>query len=164
MSRNCLNENILNAYLAQALSAFRMRRVRKHLESCESCRRKLSDLAYQYECQSERVDEMIRSLPEIAPSPGFDAAFWRRVAELDRKHGRTGWFERLLHDWRLVLATAATAGLVAAVIIIRPHYPAPSAEEIFIADHMEMLTEFDLIERLELLENWEAIQAMRKEG
>jgi anti-sigma factor RsiW len=164
VTRNCPKENILNAYLAEALSAFRMRRVRKHLQACENCRRKLSDLAGQYDRQSEQMDKMIRSLPEISPSPGFDAAFWCKVAELERDRSRPKWFERFFLEWRFALAAAATVGLVAAVVILRPHYPAPTAEEIFIADHMEMLNEFDLIERLDLLENREAIQAMKEEG
>ncbi len=160
MTRNCLKENTLNAFLDQSLSAFRMSKVSSHLQVCESCRRKLSDLTGQY----ERMDEMIRSLPEIQPSPGFDAGFWRKVAELEQERARPKRLEYLFNRWRFALAAAVTAGLVTAFIILSSNYATHSAEEMFIADHMEMLNELDLIERLDLLENWEAIQTMKEEG
>ena len=160
MIHNCPKEDILSAFLDQGLSVARMNRVRKHLQVCENCRCRLSDLTRQY----EQMDSMIRNLPEVSASPGFDAAFWRKVEGLKQASSRPNWFERFFHGWRPVLAAGAAAALVASFVIFRINHPVPSAKEIFIVEHMEMLSEIELIEHLDLLENWEAVQAMKEQG
>ncbi len=160
MNRECPNEKKLSRYLDQALSASGMDRVRHHLKSCLECRRKLAALSRSY----DRMDQMIRNLPEIKPSPTFDAVFWRRVAQLEEKRHRPTWTERLFSAWRPLLAAGAAAAVMTTFVLFRPGYLDPSTEEIFIADHIEMLKEFELIESLELLENWEAVQAIKEQG
>ena len=55
-------------------------------------------------------------------------------------------------------------GVLAGFLVLRQAAPEPSAEEVFIADNLEMLGDFELIQRLDLLENWEAIQSMKEQG
>ncbi len=160
MRQDCPNEKTLSDYLDQALSISRMKGVQYHLEICRECRRKLADLGSAY----DRMDQMICDLPEVAPSSGFDERFWRKVAQLEKQRNRPTWMERFFFTWRPLLAAGAAAALVTMFVVFRPSYSDFSREEIFIADHMEMLKDLELIERLDLLENWEVIQAMKGRG
>ena len=155
MSTPCQQERTLSAYLDKALPRARMDLMRDHLRHCPKCRKKLETL--------QQTDDWIRVLPSMTPSPGFDAAFWAKVAQKET-HRRPAWVPRLLMGWRPVLAAGLTAVLVAAFVLFRQGEPRPSAEEAFMVENMEMLGDFDLLQRLDLLENWDAIQAMREKG
>jgi len=160
VSNPCPQEDILNAFLNRALSRSRLEKVRGHLKGCAACRSKLEALAQDY----QRMDEMIRGLPQMQPSPGFDAAFWRKVTDIEDHRRRRFRLDRFLSGWRPLLAAGATAGVVLAFMLFRPGPSIPTVEEILIADHMEMLSDFEIIEHLDLLENWDAIQAMKERG
>jgi hypothetical protein len=113
---------------------------------------------------NKMMDEMIRNLPQMIPSPGFDAAFWSKIAQVESKHRRFLWLKRFVYDRPLTSGIGVTAVLMVALFIFLSSYSDPTEEEVFIADHMEMLKEFELIERLDLLENWEAIQTIKEHG
>lgn len=156
MSKSCRQAKLLSAYLDKALPADRMASVRDHLRQCEFCRTELTAL--------QQTDGLIRALPPLKPSPGFDAAFWTGVAQREQKRGRPLWVQRLSAGWRPMLAAGLTACLLAAFLLFRQADPAPSAEEIFMVENMEMLNDLELLQRLDLLENWDALQAMKEQG
>lgn len=160
MNKRCPKEQELSAYMDQALSHHGMARVRRHVENCAVCRDKVAAL--------QQADEMIRLLPEFSPSAGFDTTFWSKVAWVDADRRKTfwpfSWMERFLLGWRPVLAAGLTAGVVAGFFLcIRPD-PRPSFEEVFISDNLELFSEFELIEHLDLFENWKAIQSLEGQG
>lgn len=160
MIRACPKEDILSAFPDQALSQFQMDRVQRHLQTCAVCRNRLATLTDAV----RQTDEMIRGLPQMSPSPGFDDAFWEKLAVSTDKRKLPLWLERVFYDRRPVFAAAMTVILLAVLVLFPSDDPAPTAEEVFIADHMEMFEELELIERLDLLENWESIQAMEEHG
>jgi anti-sigma factor RsiW len=157
---SCPKEEILSAFADQALSQARINQIRRHLQICPVCRNKLTALTQEF----QQMDAMICSLPEMDPSPGFDAVFWNKVAQVENQRGDLKWLKWFFCGWRPVFAAGVTAVLVTALWIVSSEYQTPTPEEIFIADHMEMLGEFEIIERLDLLENWDAIQAMKEQG
>lgn len=155
MTNACQPEEHLSAFLDRALSPARMQRVRNHLDRCPACKSKLARLA--------RTDAWLRDLPPVDTTPGFEAAFWSKVARLKEERRRPAWVERWLAGWRPMLAAGLAAGMVAAIVMVLPNDRAPRPEEVFMAENMELLNDFDILQRLELLENWEAIQAMKEQ-
>lgn len=160
MNDKCPREKELSAFLDQALSNSGMDRVRSHLKDCAVCRGKLAGW--------QQTDEMIRHLPELSPSAGFDTDFWNKVAREEAKRRKTfrraTWMERFIFGWRPVLAAGLTAGVLAGLFLfIRPD-PGPSYEEVFISDNMELFSDFEMIEHLDLFENWEAVQSLEGQG
>lgn len=157
MSDACIPDKTLSALLDQALAGDRARQVRRHLAGCEDCRRRLADL--------QQTDDMIRSLPSITPSAGFDAGFWEKVERLEARQARPAWIQVLLGGWRPVLVATTTAAIVLAAIVFYPRAaPGPTMEELFMVDNVEMLDELELIQQLEMFEHWDDIQSMEEQG
>jgi anti-sigma factor RsiW len=156
MIDHCPKDPILSAFMDRSLSRAALARVRDHLQACADCRRKLAAL--------EHTEEMIRALPRIEPSDGFDGAFWKKVARYEEAHRRPSWLQRWIIGWKPALAAGLAAGLVAAFLVFHQAHRSPTAEEVFIAGHMEMLNDMELVQHLDLLENWEDIQEMKEQG
>ncbi|MGD9367756.1 MAG: zf-HC2 domain-containing protein [Desulfobacteraceae bacterium] len=151
MTSPCKEEVLLSAYLDGELPGPQSDAVARHLESCPRCRQTLASLKH--------TDEMVRGLPPLEPSARFDRTFWQQVGTLEKRQKRYAWLRYLFSGWRPVLA-GGLAGIVAVVIYISGN-KALSPEEMFIAEHMELLEDFDMIGNLEMLEHWESIEAMR---
>ncbi len=156
MTAACIPERVLGAYLDKALSDTRASQVQEHLARCPDCRQLLTDL--------QQADGMIRALPSIKPSAGFDAAFWRKVADLEERRARPAWFDMLFGGWRPVLVSASVVLLVAGIFLYHRIEPGPTREEIFMVENMEMLGDLDLIQQLDMLEHWDDIQAMKEQS
>lgn len=156
MSAACIPEKVLGAYLDKSLPDARARQVQTHLARCSNCRQLLADL--------QQADDMIRALPSITPSAGFDAAFWRKVADLEERRARPAWFDMLFGGWRPVLVSASVVLLVAGIFLYHRIEHKPTREEIFMVENMEMLGDLELIQQLDMLEHWEDIQAMKEQS
>jgi len=156
MSAACIPEKVLSAYLDRALSDPTTRQVQDHLAGCTGCRQRMADL--------QQADDMIRALPSISPSAGFDAAFWRKVADIEERRARPAWYETLFGGWRPVLVTASVVLLVAGVFVYQQIHRKPTVEEIFMVENQDMLGDLELIEQLDMLEHWEDIQAMEEQS
>ncbi len=153
MGNPCREETLLSAYMDGALSQADTQQVRRHLESCKACRQQLADL--------QATDGLLQKLEPLEPSPGFEHTFWRKVAELEEA-SRPSWWARYTRPvWRPALAAGVAAGLIAGVLIFNSPGTRVSPEDRFMADNVEFLTEYDLIHNLDLLEDWEAIEAMK---
>ncbi len=148
MIDSCKDPGLLSALLDGELPPEEKQAVERHLRSCPDCRRQMEALA--------RNDGLLRQMPALQPSDGFDRVFWEKVERLPAPSPRRPW---LLTGWRPLLA-GGVAGLAVAVLIAYGPHKAPSPEDMFIAEHMEMLEDYDLIRNLDMLENWEVLETM----
>lgn len=155
MTDPCKDETLLSAYLDGELPESRADEVRRHLASCSRCRKAFESLA--------QTDALVQKFDSIEPSTDFDRTFWQKVEAIEEQKEQRHWFRYLFRGWRPVLA-GGLAGLAVAVFIYSVGTKALSPEEMFIAEHMELLNNYDLIGELEMLEHWEAIEAMEEQS
>jgi anti-sigma factor RsiW len=156
VTKYCINENDISAYIDKALSEKEMVRLRDHFQQCNLCRDKLAVL--------KRNDTLIHDLPAAEPSAGFDAGFWQKVAELDQKQKHRRRMIPFIFGWKPVLAVAATVMVVFGSVVLYQFNTRPSVEEMFIAEHMDLFGNLELIEQLELYENWDLISTLREQS
>jgi len=153
MSNPCQRSEQLSAYLDGALPQSQSDDVKAHLETCPECRKALEAF--------RSTDRLIRNLPALEPSADFDRTFWRKVDAMGKEGQPTTWFRQMLSGWRPVWA-GALAGLAVAVVTYFNTADPLTPEEVFIAEHMELLEEYDLIGQLEMLEHLDAFDAMKE--
>jgi hypothetical protein len=60
------------------------------------------------------------------------------------------------------MAAGLAASIVLGVLMISGPEPDLSRDEMAIAENMELLMDYDLIRHLEILENWDALEAMKE--
>lgn len=153
MSKPCQQSKRLSAYLDGELSQVQSDAVKAHLDTCAECQRVFEILRHN--------DTLVRDLPVMEPSADFDRTFWKKVDALEAGTHRPSWVRSLFGGWRPVWA-GAMAGLVVAALIYSNTTDPLTPEEVFIAEHMELLEEFDLIGQLDMLEHMEATEAMKE--
>jgi len=151
MRNICKSETILSAFADNELSSRRAGEVYKHLQTCSDCRKKLREI--------EALNSLLSTLPEREFSPDFERSFWKKI---DAEDSRQAERHRRFFGWRPILAGGLAAGLVAGLFFgvfeYRSHQGI-SQEEIFMAENMELLNDFEPIRNLDFLEYWEAAGA-----
>ena len=147
-------DNLLSAFMDGELSATEEQSVRQHLAHCQTCQRQLEALA--------ATDDMVRALDVLEPSEGFERTFWRRVADMETRQADRWWMRLNRPVWRPALAMGLVAGLAVGIFVMRLPEKGVSLEDRFMAENVELLNEYDLIHNLEILENWEALEAMKE--
>lgn len=144
----------LVAYLDEELSKSDRHSLQDHLETCPACRAELDDLR----ASLRAVD----SLPATEASSQFQADFRERFES--EKQLEPGWLARLMRA-RLVwaLGSAAACGLVLTLVM----WPGPAqqtlpigADELAIADHLDLFADYEVLEQLPLLEDLDVIEAL----
>ncbi len=149
----CKDETLLSALMDDELPPEHCAAVRRHLETCPACQRRYTALL--------RTDAMVKGMAPLEPSPDFDRGFWRKIAELeDRGRGRAR-FRSWLAGWRPLFASGLAAAAAAVIFIYSAQDRGPTPEEVFIAQHMDLLENYDVIEHLDMLEQFDAIEAMK---
>jgi anti-sigma factor RsiW len=149
-------EATLSAYLDGELSAKKLEKVRRHLESCASCHKTVSDI--------QALEHVLTGVPEISPSPSFDRNFWR---QMDAGRPSPVEFSRMTRsDWGFrpvwAAATAASLALVVSLALYFGERPVSETDSFdaagfMISENIELYEDFDMISHLELLENWDVI-------
>jgi anti-sigma factor RsiW len=154
MKTICGNESLLGAYLDNELDDVQRHHVRRHLDTCTACQKQLAAL----QC----ADDWIREPGDTALSAGFEQRFWAKVADLDHQKALPAWRQWLQPGWRPAMAAGLAASIVLGVLMISGPEPDLSRDEMAIAENMELLMDYDLIRHLEILENWDALEAMKE--
>ena len=151
----CKAPRLLSAFLDGELDIAEADAVKRHLEGCVSCRQYLEALA--------RSDGLVRKMPGLEPSAEFNRTFWQKVDQLEARPVRRFRIGNLFSGWRPLLA-GGVAGLVAALFIAHGPPKALTPEEMFIAENIEFLEDFELIRHLDMLESWEALEIMKEQS
>lgn len=154
MKTICGNDLLLSAYLDNELNDVQRHHVQRHLDTCSACQKQLAAL--------QRADDWIREPGDTALSAGFEQRFWGKLTDLDHQKSLPAWRQWLQPGWRPAVAAGLAAGLVLGVLIFTGPEPGLSRDEMAIAENMELLMDYDLISNLEILENWDALEAMKE--
>jgi anti-sigma factor RsiW len=151
----CKDPTLLSALLDGELSAEQSAAVRRHVDQCPACRQHYDIL--------RQTDAMVRGMPPLTPSEDFDRTFWSKVADHDERRSDRTWLRIQWGRWRPALAAGVAAAAAAVVIFVAVGgSKAPTAEEVFIAQNMELLDNFDMIDHLDMLEQLEAVETMKE--
>jgi anti-sigma factor RsiW len=150
----CKDESVLNALADGELPPEESGIVVSHLESCPQCRQRFDAIKH--------ADEAIKGMAGIEPSAGFDRVFWRKVADLENRKKSRFRLGALLAGWRPLLATGVAAAIAVAILIYTGQNKKMTQDEALIAQNMELLQDYDLIDQLDMLENWDDIQTVKE--
>ncbi len=113
-----------------------------HVATCADCRSRLDSLA--------RLHAMLGLDADVAPSAGFEQ---RVMAAVRAERGGGRRFGRLIDLF--VPAFGAAFAVAIALGINLSHSPA--TDELFLVEHQEMLSELELLQSLDAVEDFEVI-------
>jgi len=134
-------EQDLIAYLDGKAAPAARRQVEQHLTACTACRER----AMEFRALWSVLDEV----PEISPSPSFDAAVRQRVAAESHRAALWGW---LLPSPRLALAV--TALLVVSVWLSSQRL---TPQPVLVPAPQSIEAEFNMIQDLPVLEDYDVL-------
>lgn len=157
MKKHCKKESVLSAFADGELSDRKTRNIRLHLETCPECRNKMKDI--------QKTDNLLRNLADIEPSAEFDNEFWKKVGafeeELDKRQKRRFGFIGRRPFLAAGLATGLAFGLVAGFFQLFYKDQRINQHEIFMAENIELLRDYEMIHHLDLLEDWDVIEGLK---
>jgi anti-sigma factor RsiW len=147
----------LVAFLDEELAPEARARVEAHLADCAACRAELERLW--------KALGALDALPATQPGPGFEA---RLEAALARERKPAWWARWLRPAPALALGGALAAALLLVVLVQGTAPPAGPrllpADELAVAERLELFADLEALEQLELLEDLEAIESLEEEG
>ena len=142
----------LVAYLDGELQDSVRSQVEAHLEDCADCRAERDALAVTL--------KSVAGLPATRPSSNLVEQFWARFREAKQKGFKAGLLSLFKWPRPVWVGAAATACLLAAVLLALPKdRPADPADQT-IASHMDLFADYETIKNLDILEDLEYIEAL----
>jgi len=143
MSCNRIESKILG-YVDGRLKASEAREVETHLETCAACRLRVSEF--------RAVSSLLDELPQIEPSPAFDARVRARVAAEPAKQS---WWAWLAPSPRVAFAASM---LLLATVWIGSRQTPDAAVPVAVADQeMRLESDMPVLENYDVLSNFEAL-------
>jgi hypothetical protein len=135
-----------------------MDRMRIHLGKCPVCRSSLEKI--------ESANALMLEIPGMEPSADFDLHFQEKLAALTAPDApKPGIFHSLWTflstTWRPYALGTAAAGALAFFILTGSNDSGLAVEEIFLAENLEILQEYELVSNLEFFENLDLIETMK---
>jgi hypothetical protein len=154
MKKPCKVAKLLSSFLDGELSQKQTAFVRQHLKTCLKCQKEFESL--------QSVDHMLLGLKEIEPSKDFTRSFWQKADEIEAKKSNRSLRKYLYWGWRpsFIAATAVLFIISGVMVFQKLQHPSIDSAGILIAENLEFYSDLEVINRLELLENWDAITAM----
>lgn len=145
MKHSCRHSAMLHSYLDGELPEDQGQFVETHVESCGVCANELRSL--------QKLKVLLQDDREIRVSPDYDAVFWKKVRAVEEKRlGNRLWRWVGNWNWRYALAPAcALVVLFAGLTLMRENGSAPFAE-MGMVDQMDLLSDYDIVDNLDLLE------------
>ena len=154
MKKPCRVEKLLSSFLDGELSEKEAAFVRQHLATCPECQKEYESL--------QSVDQMLLGLKEVAPSYDFARGFWQKVDVRQAKKARWSFPQYFHWGWRPSFVTAITVLFILSGVILfqKSQHSSIDPAGILIAENLELYSDLEVIERLELFENWDEIIGM----
>ncbi len=154
MSHKCPDAKKLSSYMDAELSETESLQIRTHVQTCRTCQDELSRMRF--------ADRMISSIPDMEPSPGFDAVFWEKInVQKEKKKKLWSWQEAFAWGFKPRMAAAVLAAMMGLVMIwyVGKRAAPISPQELAIAKDLYFYKDLDMIMQLDILENWDTITA-----
>jgi len=151
---------LISAFADGQLSEKDRTQVVQHLEICDLCRDEYAAI--------QSIDRLLCGGEELDPSAGFADSFWRKVDKMEAAKERKAWFN--WRDWgfRPVWAAAAATLVIASGVFLYHQAPLRSSGDagdsagLLIAEDIDLYDDFEIVQHLELLEQWETISSMEE--
>lgn len=131
--------------------------VRRHLAECQACRNEYEAL--------KSMDNLLRSVPDISPSADFSRNFWKKADALEiRRAWWVSFFNGLFAALRPSLAAASAVVILVAgsIFFYRSGPENHDAVMPVIAENMTFYGDYEIVQNLELFENWEEITSLEE--
>lgn len=123
-----------------------------HLQGCAACRAERDQLA--------ATLESLESLPATRPSEDFTRQFWERFQAARERGFKAGLASLFKWPRPVWVGAAATACLLAVIILLLPEDRPVEKAEAAIAGHMDLFSDYETIKHLDVLEDLEYIEAL----
>ena len=155
MQTKCKKTSLLSALMDNELTGKPQDDLRAHVAQCVVCQTEMIAL--------KTVDGAVKEISQIDPSPGFNHQFWSKIDEVHEKKAHP-WGIWVL-NWRSMVAAGLTAGL-AIGLYMGIFYPGKNTihvnqEDLFMAENLEFLSDYEVLQHLDLLEDWDAVNEMK---
>jgi anti-sigma factor RsiW len=154
MNTQCPHSKQLSALIDGELPEDLSRQVMRHMDDCRACRNEFGRLT--------SIHTMLRGMREIEPSPQFERTFWKKINAIKEKKRNRRPFQNFV-SWAFRpswAAAAAVAAIVAGIIFsAQQNTPRWNPVDISISQDLELYSEYEMIDQLDLLENWDEIMA-----
>ncbi|MBC2714377.1 MAG: hypothetical protein HF978_03625 [Desulfobacteraceae bacterium] len=151
MKKSCNVTDLISPFIDGELSPKDNASVLQHLESCAICRKEYDAL--------KSVDKLLCDIKPLEPSFDFAREFWKKVDTLEAKKSRWSILKNLSWGWRPALGAVAALLVIASGSVIY-YRSAPTTLDptgMLIAENITLYSDYEIINSLELLENWEEI-------
>jgi anti-sigma factor RsiW len=153
----------LAAFLGGQLNGEKAHDLRKHLASCSRCSSSLST--------TDRIETLTILDEVVEPAPDLQERFRARLdahRQNQPRSFRPGWWTQLWQPRRLAALGALAAVLVIGIYIVSINGVDPEIElglgEFGTADQLPLLQDMEIIQNLELLEDFDAIEVLPENG
>jgi anti-sigma factor RsiW len=142
----------LVAYLDGELQDEVRSQIETHLKACAACRDERDALA--------ATLKSVATLPATRPSSNLAEQFWTRFQAARQKGFKAGFLSLFKWPRPVWVGAAATACLLAAVLLVLPKDKPVEKAEADIAAHMDLFADYETIKNLDILEDLEYIEAL----
>ena len=156
ISKPCHVTEMISAFMDGELSQKDKLFVDRHLKDCAVCRKEIDAL--------RSLDNLLCDIKPIEPSMDFSRRFWKEVDVRAAK--KTPWsiFKDFSWGWHPSLVSAAAALVIVAGSFMAYRSTSPTLDfsnldpaDQLIAQNMTLYSDYEIINNLELFENWEEI-------
>lgn len=161
ISKPCHVTEMISAFMDGELSHKDKLFVDQHLKDCAVCRKEIDAL--------RSLDNLLCDIKPIEPSMDFSRRFWKEVDVRTAKKAPWSIFKDFSWGWRPSLVSAAAALLIVSGSFMAYRSTTPALEPFglgpsgldptgqLIAQNMTLYSDYEIINNLELFENWEEI-------
>ncbi len=161
MIKSCHVTEMISVFIDGELSHKDKQFVDQHLKDCAICRKEYDAL--------RSLNNLLCDIKPIEPSSDFSRRFWKEVDAREAK--KTPWsvFTNFTWGWRPSLVSAAAAMLIVTGTIMFYRSVAPVLDhpmnpaDQLIAQNMTLYRDYEIINNLELFENWEEIMHLEEQ-